>query len=266
MSIAGLTLRRCTGCGLYLGVFTEPTETSYATINPKAYLDSIGLVRQTQSESIVSFVRLHHAGGDWLDVGCGYGYAVEAARAAGYSARGIEPNVVAAEIARERGVEVTHGVLSDDTPPADVVSTLDVLEHLEDINSFAQLVKRKTRGLWVIKVPSSEGLFFRIAHTLRISSAVERLWQSRYEHPHLVYFSESSLRTFLEKHGFDIVATRYLEEIPTRTVVARLTLDGATSRWKAWLAVPVISVINFVERLRARSDALLMIAKPHTGV
>jgi 2-polyprenyl-3-methyl-5-hydroxy-6-metoxy-1,4-benzoquinol methylase len=165
-------------------------------------------------------------------------------------------------MARDRGVAVAHGELSDTTASADVVLSLDVLEHLEDMPSFAQLVKRKTRGLWVIKVPSSDGSFFRIAHALRIRSAVERLWQSRYEHPHRVYFNESALRAFLENHGFDILAIRYLQEMPAHTAIARLTLDGGTPRWKARLAVAAISIINLADRLRGRSDALLVIAKP----
>ena len=261
MPIAGLALRRCSGCGVHIGEFSEPKETSYGSVDSSAYLDSIAFVRRVQSEAIVRFVRAHLAEGAWLDVGCGHGYAVEAATAAGYAARGIEPNVVAAEAARGRGIDVTQGVLSDDTLPADVVSTLDVLEHLDDINSFARLVKRKTRRLWVIKVPSSDGIFFRLAHRFRIASVVQRLWQSRYEHPHLLYFNEAALRTFLEKHGFAVVATRYLQEIPARTAVARLTLDRAMPRWKARLAVPAIALINLVERLRGRSDALLVIAK-----
>ena len=259
--IAGVTLQRCSRCDLYLSAFDEAKEASYASIDSDAYLGSIARVRRTQSAAIVTLVRRHLTEGDWLDVGCGYGYVVEAARATGYAARGIEPNRLAMEIARGRGVEVTHGVLSEETPPADVISTLDVLEHIEDINSFAQLAKRKARRLWVIKVPSSDGLFFRTAHTFRIASAIRRLWQSRYEHPHRVYFNESSLRAFLEKHGFEVIAARYLQEIPARTAVARLTLDGAMPRWKAWLALPVILAINVIERLRGRSDTLLMIAK-----
>lgn len=264
--IAGLVLRRCAGCSLYLAAPIPAEKTDSPRIDPQAYLDSIGRVRRTQSQSIVTLVRRHLAEGEWLDVGCGSGYAVEAARAAGYSARGIEPDLTAADAARKRGMEVVHGVLGETTRPADVVSTLDVLEHLEDVRSFAQLVRRKTRGLWVLKVPSSDGLFFRIAHALRIASAVERLWQAGYEHPHRVYFNASSLRRFLDEQGFEVVATRYLQEMPARTVVARLTLDGATPPWKARLAVPAIALINLVERLRARSDALLVIAKPRTAV
>ena len=118
LRIASLTLRRCTGCALYIGAFAESKEAGYASIGATAYLDAIGVVRRTQSASIVKFVRNHLAQGDWLDVGCGFGYAVEAAQAAGYSARGIEPDLATAEAARRRGLDVTHGLLRDSTPPA----------------------------------------------------------------------------------------------------------------------------------------------------
>src|SRR5205085_9487386 len=131
--------------------------------------------------------------GEWLDVGCGFGYVLEAAREAGYRVRGIEPDAKAVAAARQRIADVETGVLTEETREADILSTLDVLEHLDDINAFARLVRWKARALWVIKVPSSEGLFFRMAHLFRIGSAVRRLWQSDYEHPHTVYFNQPAL-------------------------------------------------------------------------
>ncbi|MFP5247669.1 MAG: class I SAM-dependent methyltransferase [Thermoanaerobaculia bacterium] len=259
--VAGLTLRRCTRCGLRTSVIPRGGGTSYADVDDAAYLQSIGRVRQAQAAEIVAFARAH-ANGDWLDVGCGYGFVLDAARAAGFRVRGIEPDAKAARVARERIGDVETGFLHDGTPQTDVLSTLDVLEHLDDINAFAQLVKRKVRALWVIKVPSADGLLFRIAHALRIRGAIERLWQSRYEHPHRVYFDERTLHRFLRKHGFEVVATHYLEEMPTSTVVERLTLDAAIPRWKARLAVPAVALINTIEQLRSRSDAMLVIARP----
>ena len=254
-------MHRCVECGLRTSPAGERKGTSYADVDQVAYLRSIGAVRRAQGEEIVAFVREHGGAGEWLDAGCGFGYVLEAARAAGFRVRGIEPDPVAALAARERVADVHEGFLEEDTPPADILSTLDVLEHLDDINAFAELVKRKTRSLWLIKVPSSDGLFFRIAHALRIGSAVERLWQWRYEHPHTVYFDESTLRRFLERHGFEIVAVRYLDEVPTNTVVDRLTLAGGMPRWRARLAVPLFFAINAIERLRAKSDALVVLAR-----
>ena len=239
---------------------TRRTGTSYADVDRDAYLGSIGSVRRAQGEAIVRIAREHVSGGEWLDVGCGFGYVLDAARAAGFRIRGIEPDAVAAEAARTRLGNVTRGFLDDSAPPADVVSTLDVIEHLDDLPAFAELVKRKTRALWVIKVPSSDGLFFRVAHALRIRSAVERLWQAEYEHPHVVYFDEATLTRFLRNHGFTVIATHYLEEVPTATAVDRLVLGG-TPRWKARLALPVFAAINAIERLLRKSDALVVVAK-----
>ncbi|HVE72188.1 MAG TPA: class I SAM-dependent methyltransferase [Thermoanaerobaculia bacterium] len=256
-----MTVHRCRSCGLRTSPVSGRRDTSYADVDLDAYLQSIGSVRQAQAEEIVAFAREHGADGEWLDVGCGYGYVLDAAREAGFRVRGIEPNAIAAEAARARGIGVHHGLLDESTPPADIVSTLDVLEHLDDINAFAKLVKTKARALWLIKVPSSDGLFFRFAHLLRIRSAVERLWQTHYEHPHTVYFDQATLARFVQKHGLDILGVRHLQEVPIRTVVPRLTLAGDMPRWKARLAVPVAFTINVIERLRRRSDALLMLVR-----
>lgn len=259
-TIAGLLIRRCS-CGLFLGTPGDGSGTNYADVDDEAYLQSIARVRRQQSRQIVRAVREHVSGGEWLDVGCGYGVVLEAARADGFSVRGIEPNAKAVAAAR-RIAPVEQGFLTEETRAADVLSTLDVIEHLDDLDSFARLAKRKTRRLWVVKVPSSEGLLFKTAHALRIGSAVRRLWQSAYEHPHTVYFNRATLARFLEKYGFEIVAARYLEELPAGTVIDRLTLDGRISRAVAMLAVPFVAAINLLERLRGKSDALLVLARP----
>lgn len=261
-SAGGLSVRRCLGCSVLLGDFAAENRTSYASIDAAAYAQSIGLVRRAQGKAIVDTVRAYAASGEWLDVGCGYGHLLEEARAAGYDVRGIEPDESAAAAARQRIANVEHGFLTETTPGADVVSTLDVLEHVKDVSAFAGLVRRTARRAWVIKVPSSDGLFFRIAHALRLKSAIDRLWQASYEHPHTVYFNEATLQRFLEKHGFEVVSAQYLPEMPTATVVDRLMLDSALPRWAAYLAIPFVSVINAIERLRSRSDALLIVARP----
>lgn len=264
-TIADVTIRRCLACGLRVSAIAPGRGTNYADVDGAAYLQSIGRVRRAQGEQIVAFVREHEPSGEWLDVGCGFGYMLEAARAAGFRVRGIEPDANAARAARERVGEVEQGVLAETTPSADILSTLDVLEHLDDLNAFASLVKRKARALWVVKVPSSEGLFFHVAHILRIGSAVKRLWQAEYEHPHTVYFDRATLTRFLTSNGFAVVAARYLDEVPGTTVIDRLTLDGRMPRWKAALAMPLFLAVNAVERLRGKSDALVVLARPRSG-
>lgn len=258
--VAGLALRRCLGCGLWLSDLPEGA-IDYAGVDEAAYLASIGRVREAQAKTIVEMVR-DRARGEWLDVGCGFGYVLAAAREAGFRVRGIEPDPNAAAVARRRIGNVEEGLLRDDSAPADVLSTLDVIEHLRDLDGFARLVRSKARALWVIKVPSSEGLLFRVAHLLRIGGAVRRLWQAGYAHPHTVYFDRRSLTRFLDRSGFEVVAVRYLSEVPPGTVVGRLTLDGGWPRWLASLAVPFFVAVDAVERLRGKSDGMVAIARP----
>jgi SAM-dependent methyltransferase len=262
-------VRRCATCGLRRRTASQAVRLpgqaeslSYVNIDTAAYLHSIGRVRAAQAREIVSFVTRHGGHGQWLDIGCGFGFVLEAARAAGFDVRGIEPNADAARAARERVGNVDQGLLEESTAGADVLSTLDVIEHLDDLDAFANLVKRKVTKLWVIKVPSADGLFFKVATAFGITSALKRLWQSDYESPHTVYFDQSTLTRFLGNHGFDVVAARYLDEVPTSTVVDRLTLDGRMRRWMAMLALPAFFTINLIERLRGKSDALVVLARP----
>jgi hypothetical protein len=101
-----------------------------------------------------------------------------------------------------------------------------------------------------------------MAHLFRIGNAVKRLWQSDYEHPHTVYFNQTALTRFLGNHGFEVVAIRYLDALPNGTVVDRLSLDGRMPRWRARLAVPLVFAVNLLERLRGKSDAMVVVALP----
>jgi hypothetical protein len=94
------------------------------------------------------------------------------------------------------------------------------------------------------------------------ATLVRRMWQTRYEYPHLVYFSLGSLSAWLERFRFDVISHRYLPEIPTATIVDRLTTDGDIGRAKAYLAAPAVISVTLLDWLRGRSDALVVFARP----
>jgi len=249
----------------------------YANVDLRAYLTSVGALRDEQSSDILSFVRPYvPAGARVLDVGCGFGSFLIRAREAGYAVAGVEPDAHACEGACKvlgAGV-VRHGTLQQVVPApgsADVVATLDVLEHVvpDEHATFARLMATVLApgGLWVLKVPSTEGLYYRLSAMLaRVAPGIgatfmRRLWQTEYEFPHAVYFDRSSLECWLRRHGFSPVDFRYLPEVPTRTLIDRLTHDGDISRVRAYALAPAVYVINAVEWLRRRSDALVVLAR-----
>ncbi len=88
--------------------------------------------RRRYRELLASFGP-YRRGGRLLDVGCGGGFFVREAAAAGFSAEGTEVSAAAAEFARGMGVRVHLGTLASSglAPGAfDVVTLFEVVEHL----------------------------------------------------------------------------------------------------------------------------------------
>ena len=279
----GLVTHTCRVCGLVLSSISADGEPvpEFALVDEPTYLRSVGAVRRRQAREIMPLIRSHLSeGSDLLDVGCSFGFFLAEARRAGFHVRGIEPDRQAVDRANELlgGGVVELGSFSAETArprSADVVCMLDVLEHIapEDHDGFAGTVRQTLRpsGLWAIKVPSTEGLYYRLSHfILRIERRlgarfVERLWQTRYEFPHLVYFDRRTLTTWLQRRGFEVVAHRYLQEVPLGTIVDRLTTDRGISRPLAYVLAPMVLALNAIESIRGRSDSLVVLARPRTG-
>ena len=275
----GLSMHTCRSCGLILSSLLRRYAKlgQYENVNLPAYMSSVGAVRDEQSLKILSIVRPYaRQGARVLDIGCGFGSFLQRARQAGYAVAGVEPDAHACAGACEALGEgaVRHGTLQQvklASGSADVVATLDVLEHvpLADHTAFARAIADVLApgGIWVIKVPSTDGLYYHasamMARVLPRVGAVfmHRLWQTDYEWPHMVYFNRSTLQAWLQRHGFTMVGSTYLPEVPLRTIIDRLSHDGDISRWQAYLLVPAVLIINTVEWLRRRSDALVVIAR-----
>jgi SAM-dependent methyltransferase len=275
-----LATSTCSSCGLILstGERSGSAVPEFALVDPDGYLRSVGASRRRQAAEILPWLTRHvPPGATLLDVGCSFGFFLEAAREAGFRIRGIEPDPQAYAYAQTllgEGI-VRQGTLDGDTAApasADVVATLDVIEHIapDDHQAFAGVIRSVLRpgGVWVIKVPSTEGLYYKMSDLLvRLypragASLVRRLWQTRYEYPHLVYFSLQSLHLWLERFGFRVVGSRYLPEVPAGTIIDRLTTDGEIGRANAYLAVPAVLGVTLIDSIRRKSDALVVFTRP----
>jgi SAM-dependent methyltransferase len=277
----GLVTHTCTQCGLILSTIERMGDTvsEFALVDEDAYRNSVGAVRQRQAVQILSLVRRHvPPGSRLLDVGCSFGFFLLEARKAGFDVRGIEPDLQAFEGARAALGEdvVRQGLLSPDTAPpgsADVICTLDVIEHIEpeEHEAFARQLAQTLApgGIWVIKVPTTEGLYYRVSDLFvragMGASFVRRLWQTRYEFPHLAYFSLSTLTRWLARYGFEVLDHRYPQEVPNDTVLDRLTTDHDITRIRAYVLAPAVVGVNLVEAIRGKSDSLVVLARPRAG-
>lgn len=98
----------------------------------------------------------------FLEIGCGKGYTLDAAKKGGMSVYGIEFSETSVHALRARGLTVEQATLEDPIPaaiseagPFDVVALYSVLEHVPDPRSLLELLKPLVAvgGTLVIRVP-----------------------------------------------------------------------------------------------------------------
>lgn len=103
------------------------------------------------------------AGDAVLDVGCGQAAFLARAKALGATVAGLEFNPTAAQVGRDRGVDVTTETIAQHArrrPGSyDVVTSFQVLEHVTDPKTFMSdlIAAAKPGGRIVIGVPNSDG-------------------------------------------------------------------------------------------------------------
>jgi SAM-dependent methyltransferase len=143
-------------------------------------------------------------GGSLLDIGSGTGEVLQAARERGWRVHGVEPERTAAEMAHERGLDVTVAMLEDSSLPErsfDVVCAYHVLEHQPDSRTFLQMMARWARpgGFVAIEVPN-----WRSVQRRRLG---ER-WSGLRPREHLVHFTPETLAAAFRAGGIEPVSVR----------------------------------------------------------
>ena len=148
--------------------------------------------------------RLAPRSGKLLDIGCGTGNFLAAAREAGYDVTGIELDRNAARFAKERcglqnvfPVTIAEFVESQAKQQFDVVTFFEVLEHQSAPADFLRKVSAcvAPRGVIAMSVPNRE----------RWLTGPDVL---DYPPNHFLRWSASSLKKFLAAHGFEVLSMR----------------------------------------------------------
>lgn len=147
------------------------------------------------------FTKFGKTEGDLFDIGAATGFFMNLARIRGYNVSGVEMSKHAAEIAQKNGLKVFVGDLMSlhlKDNVYDVVTMLDVLEHMTD--PFTELieVKRilKKGGLLVVNSPNGQSF---------LAKFLKSKWHLVLPPEHLYYFSPKNLSEYLEKNGFTLV-------------------------------------------------------------
>lgn len=187
-----------------------------------------------------------------LDVGCGPGWFLSAANKRGLQAVGVEPLKAVADDARLQGCTVIEGFFPECLRPTDkfdLITFNDVLEHLPSVDSALRASHKHLcdGGLLSVAIPSSKGVFYRIANVLAkfgYTAPIDRMWQKGFYTPHLSYFDDRTLELCMKKYGFTLLKRDSLPSMRIAGLWNRLRIDRANSVLSCgliWIATAMIS-------------------------
>jgi len=219
--------------------------------------------------------------GQLLDIGCGDGTFLLAARAQGWNVTGTELGGTA-ELSRRTGLVVRDSLEQlADLPPFDAITLWHSLEHFRDPGATLAAVRRRLApgGTLIVAVPDAAGLQARL---------FKRHWFHLDVPRHLYHFDRDSLTTLLQSSGFALAHLHHLEleldlfgwiqsalntVIPQPNVLFQ-SLTGKGTRWPGQLAasVALATVLGpaalgamALGTLTGRGATLIAVARPGDG-
>ncbi len=242
----GFPIRACTGCGL--GSTTLPAGFSTASIydhgyfqgqRADGYADYAGSAAVLRREFSRVVERLGHRqpAGNLLEIGCAYGYLLEEASRR-YRCRGVELSPAAREVCQQKGLDVCGDISElDISQRYEVVVMLDVVEHLvSPLETLTQLRSLMAPGGVLVLSTGDWGS--------PLARVMGKGWRLMTPPQHLWFFTQRSLRSILDRAGFEVQAIEHPWKIvPLELAVYQLTrrLKLPALRWPplARLGLPV---------------------------
>jgi SAM-dependent methyltransferase len=199
----------CTNCGLsQLSVVVSHAE----VFGEYAYRSSTSRALEQSFRELAEVVQTRVLPNKTLqplvvDIGANDGLFLSQLPRTGYRLLGVEPSS-AAEDARSRGLEIEQDffgassarTLHDKFGPADVISTSNVLAHVDDIHSYLEGIK-----IWL----ADEGWF--LLEFPYIADMLDGLWFDTIYHEHVSYLSVTPLNAALAAHDLEIVDIQHRE-------------------------------------------------------
>lgn len=134
-----------------------------------------------------------------LEVGCSYGFFLEAARETYPETVGVDLSAAAVERARAAGMDARCGELKDlpaDLPPFDVLYAADLFEHLYHPGDFLREARRRLKpgGLLALVTPNEAGWLRRVSG---------RRWVSFKLPEHVAFYTPNLLAQMCREAGFE---------------------------------------------------------------
>lgn len=186
-----------------LGRYYESEDYISHTDSSRSWFEKIyQIIKKTAIQQKLKLVLAQHKDkGILLDIGCGTGDFLAAAKSSGWQVKGYEPNEKAQKIASQKGVELTNSTEDLKDNSVDVITMWHVLEHVPDVKAQITELKRLVQpgGTIIIAVPNYKS--FDAHH-------YQNYWAA-YDVPrHLWHFSKKSIQSLFAAQGLELVQVK----------------------------------------------------------
>lgn len=132
-----------------------------------------------------------------LDVGCGTGDFLAAAKRDGWNVYGVEPSKVARDVSSRKNIIALEELSFLKEDNFDVITLWHVLEHVPNLFSYIETLKKKLKpnGVLVIAVPNYKSFDARYYKDYWAAYDVPR---------HLWHFSQQSIKSLFSEQGMHV--------------------------------------------------------------
>jgi 2-polyprenyl-3-methyl-5-hydroxy-6-metoxy-1,4-benzoquinol methylase len=160
---------------------------------------------------------IKHKSGKMLEIGCSDGEFIESLGLNRWENFAVEPSPISAQKARRKGINVYNGFIENSKYQKecfDIVCCFSVLEHIYDINMFAEKISTliKPGGLLWVEVPDSLKPIAQLTEFFTFE--------------HLSNFTKSTLIYFLTKYNFgDYIFDEVANESRLRVCARKINLQ-----------------------------------------
>ncbi|OJV87599.1 MAG: hypothetical protein BGO34_11175 [Bacteroidia bacterium 44-10] len=193
-----------------------------------------------------------------LDIGCGTGYFLQAAKEQGWIVSGVEKDEKARESATLRSelkVKDENGFWKTENSSFDAVTLWHVLEHLEKLNETIHKIKEiiTPEGIVVLALPNCRSY----------DAGFYKGWWAAYDIPrHLWHFSPESLEKLLGKHGLKVIQkTRMpLDAFYISLLSEKYKKSNLFTRYGRALLIGTIGFLRSLSNIE-QSSSIIYIAK-----
>jgi len=229
-----LELRRCRECGCLWASDARKEDgilsRAYERVSDSYFDSEENDPRYVQFyHKLEQLVKPHVAGKTILDVGCGEGIFLSSLSNE-WSKQGLEPSLSGTARAQKKKLDVVCATLDNllEQYEVDLVSALDVIEHVIDPHHFVESFKPHLRpgGMVLLLTGDADSYPAKIAGPQ---------WSYLRWSGHVSIFSRAGLQKLLELHGFEICAWKRCEHPAS---------SGAFAWWRVHLLEPARRVIG----------------------